>query len=746
MKRPGWYVFAAVVLVNIAVASILPPVGSLAIRDPREVAALAIFDLLAIAIAFVVQTRGARRRDEIADERRRFAAQVELERARLRNIISSVPGVVWEAWGKPDAASQRIDFVSDHVESMLGYTVQEWLSTPNFWLTIVHPDDRETAAMTAAEHWTRGGTGVNTFRWVAKDGRVLWVEGHSMVLTDDDGRPVGMRGVTMDITSRKRAEESLRLLSEASALLATSLDYEITLRALVELTVQRMADLCIIDMLAEDGSIRRLAVAHRDHTKERAVAAMMKYAPNSTSSPSFILEAIRYGTLSVRQDLPIEMLKSYASSEEHAEALEILGIRSAVIAPLRARGRNFGAISFGRSTPNAFDELDIELAQLLARRAAIAVDNAQLYRTAIDASRAKDEFLATVSHELRTPMTATLGWVRMLLRGELDEETQKVALEAIERSTYAQAKLIDDILDVSRIIMGKFQLEPGPVDLPAVIDAAIATVQPATEAKNITIDVDTRGWTGVVKGDAARLQQVVWNMVSNAIKFGHRDGRVQVTLRRTGQLAQLTIRDDGTGIEPHFLPHVFERFRQAESGTTRRYGGLGLGLAIVRHLVELHGGSVRAASDGPGRGSTFTIELPVAEASHSAEPLEAPPALPSLIGRRILVVDDEVSTLDLLSTILRECGAKVTSAASADEAMIALNREHHDVLVTDIAMPGEDGVSLLHRARLTTGRKPIPAIAVTALSDFARDGLFDRVLRKPIDPVALARAVAETIA
>jgi len=275
-----------------------------------------------------------------------------------------------------------------------------------------------------------------------------------------------------------------------------------------------------------------------------------------------------------------------------------------------ARGKTIGALTFLSAQQGRYTDSDSSIGELIARRAAIAIDNAQLYRAAVEASNAKDEFLATISHELRTPMTATLGWVRMLNLGHFDPETHKTALDAIERSTRAQAKLIEDILDVSSIVLGKFRLDREAVDLRAVVDAAIETLRPASEAKQITINVDSSRWNGVVAGDPDRLQQVMWNLISNAIKFGHRNGQIDVTVERAEHHARITVRDDGPGIDPAFLPFVFDRFRQADSGAKRSHGGLGLGLAIVRHLTELHGGSVRAMSDGAGKGSTFVVELP----------------------------------------------------------------------------------------------------------------------------------------
>jgi signal transduction histidine kinase len=444
--------------------------------------------------------------------------------------------------------------------------------------------------------------------------------------------------------------------------------------------------------------------------------------------------------------IPPEVLDSLGLTAEHRELALAVGVESHMIVPLESRGRAVGAIHLSSPLKAHYTPADRELADLFARRVALALDNAQLYHAAVEASRARDQFLATVSHELRTPMTATLGWVRMLTLGRLDQDTHTLALEAIERSTRAQARLIEDILDVSGIVTGKFRLETGPVDLPGVIEDAIATLRPAADARQIAVTVDTAGWSGVLHGDANRLQQVIWNLVSNATKFGHRGGHIDVQLRRIEQVAQLTVADDGAGIEPSFLPHVFERFRQADASLTRAHGGLGLGLAIVRHLVELHGGTVRAESAGPGHGSRFVVELPlVARDSPTIDRVPAA-ALPRLDAKRVLVVDDEADARTMLSTILRRCGATVTVAASADEALLAM-QEPHDLVITDIAMPGQDGFAMMSKLRVAGNRTK--AIALTAMADAAKHpaaGEFDRILRKPVDPLELAQAVANELA
>jgi PAS domain S-box-containing protein len=368
-------------------------------------------------------------------------------------------------------------------------------------------------------------------------------------------------------------------------------------------------------------------------------------------------------------------------------------------------------------------------------------------------NRAKDEFLATVSHELRTPLTAILGWARLLRTSTLDAPTTTRALETIERNAKLQAQLIDDLLDISRVVTGKVHLDVRPVDLVSVAQAVLEAFSPAADAKRIRMQATLDPGAGSVLGDAARLQQVVWNLVSNAIKFTPEGGAMEVVLASDPDRVTLQVRDTGIGISPDFLPHVFDRFSQEEGGTTRRRGGLGLGLSIVRHLVELHGGTVRAESPGEGQGATVTVVLPGLAGPGPVEvpgPAEAP-AVPqaALGGRRVLLVEDEADTRDLLATALARYGAAVTTAASTAEALELLETLRPDVLVTDIAMPGADGYELIRRlrARSTAQGRDVPAVALTAHArpeDRARAlaAGFQAHLAKPVEPAALARVVA----
>jgi signal transduction histidine kinase/ActR/RegA family two-component response regulator len=441
-------------------------------------------------------------------------------------------------------------------------------------------------------------------------------------------------------------------------------------------------------------------------------------------------------------------------------------VRSLVAIPLKIAGEFSGTLTFYYREPHSFSELEIRVATALSNMAAAAITSAELYEEQVRirdeaeaANRAKDEFLATVSHELRTPLNAIMGWTQILRRGEYDEDALRHAVETIERNSKSQAQLINDILDVSRIITGNLRLEVRPVEVASVIKAAVDTVRPAAEAKEIKIQTLLDSGAGPVSGDAGRLQQVVWNLLSNAVKFTPKGGRVQVRLELADSHLEVIISDTGKGIRQDFLPYVFDRFRQADSSASRTQGGLGLGLAIVRHLVELHGGTVRAYSDGEGEGSTFTVSLPLMlglPRQSYVEPLYpaddqvlSSESLPSLQGLKVMVVDDEADARELLKAMLRPCGAEVLTASSAAEALESVRRWKPDLIVSDIGMPGEDGYRLIRRIRALEASEGgrTPAIALTA---YARSA--DRVralasgyqlhVPKPVEVQELAMAIA----
>ena len=369
------------------------------------------------------------------------------------------------------------------------------------------------------------------------------------------------------------------------------------------------------------------------------------------------------------------------------------------------------------------------------------------------ANRAKDEFLATLSHELRTPMTSIMGWAQMLGEDDFDPETVRVGIDAINKGAKVQAQLIDDLLDVSRITAGKMRIEPRPLELAPVLVAAMDTVRAAAQAKRVRLEAKLD--PGVrVHGDAGRLQQVVWNLLSNAVKFTPEDGEVFVTLRVDERDAVIEVRDTGEGIDPAFMPHLFERFRQADSSATRTHMGLGLGLAIVRHLVELHGGSIGAESRGAGKGATFRVRMPLLRQEHdvSDEPAAPVSDVDALRGVRVLVVDDEEEVRKYVLTVFRSSGVEVGSASSAREALKVLAEWRADVVLTDLAMPHADGFDLLHWIRESALEhvRTLPVIALTAFAmtedrERVSDAGFQGFLAKPVEPAQLRAAVARVV-
>ncbi|HEY9282981.1 MAG TPA: PAS domain S-box protein, partial [Pyrinomonadaceae bacterium] len=546
-----------------------------------------------------------------AAARERLKAEASEEHYRF--LAESIPQIVWtsDADARPDYYNQRW---------------YEYTGLPPGDMSdlgssgVLHPEDLAAARGRWAEAAAAGATFECELRIRrGADGDYRWHLARAVPLRDAEGRIVKWFGTSTDIDDRKRAEESQRFLAEASEVLVSSLDYEATLARLARLVVPRLADWCSIDMLTEDRALRRVAVAHEDPAKTELARELERRYPPSLNDREGVAKVLRTGESEIYPNVPEELLALVARDSEHLKLLRELGLRSALVVPLAAQGHTVGAITLvAAESGRRYSRADLPFVEDLAHRAALAIENARLYREAQEVNRLKDEFLATLSHELRTPLTAVLGWTRLLGTGQLDAETSKRAMETIERNAQSQVQLIDDILDVSRIIRGKLRLNVRPVELAPVIESAVDSVRPAAEAKGIRLQVVLDRQAGPVSGDPDRLQQVVWNLLSNAIKFTPKEGRVQVLLARVDSQLEVTISDTGQGIAPSFLPYVFDRFRQADPTTTRTHGGLGLGLAIVRHLVELHGGSVRAESAGEGSGSTFRVLLPLL-AMHPAE-------------------------------------------------------------------------------------------------------------------------------
>jgi PAS domain S-box-containing protein len=640
---------------------------------------------------------------------------------------------------------------SEEMYHMYGFDPRGPLPSGDEARARIHPEDRDLMQERVAQAVENGTSFSFDYRVVPQAGVTRTLHADGRVVKDGQGTAVRLVGTAHDITERIEAEEErakliraqaaraqaeqasrrAAFLAEAGAALISTLDVQATLATLARLAAPELAEGCVVFTQSSEGELRPAAVEHAAPAKLEALWERLRGTEPGPEAAA-AREAIASGRAGTSPGGPPFLLA----------------------APLRARDHTFGALVLVTSR-GGFGQAEQDLAGALAERAALAADNARLYREAQQANRMKDEFLATLSHELRTPLNAIVGWVKLLQSGGLDADTARRAVATIDRNARAQTQLIEDILDVSRIVAGKVNLNVAPVDLNAVADGALDSVRHAAEAKGIALHAPGPGEPiHNVRGDPDRLQQVVWNLLSNAIKFTPRGGNVWLRLAHLDGSAEIEVRDDGLGIKPEFLPHVFERFRQSDSSSTRPHGGLGLGLAIARHLVELHGGTVEVHSEGEGQGATFRVRLPVAVEAAPAEvqavgPAAPVTAAPRLSGVRVLVVEDEADTRELMRTVLGQLGADVRLAGSAREALEAIDDQTPDVLLSDIEMPEIDGYALMRTVRERAPDKGglVPAAALTA---YARSEDRLRALRagyqvhlaKPVEPAELAAVVA----
>ncbi|MCC5656845.1 PAS domain S-box protein [Nostoc sp. XA010] len=852
-------------------------------------------------------------------------------------------------------------YISPACYTVLGYQPEELVG--NHSRELVHPDDLAEIARNYPVNADLPDIYTITHRARHKDGNYIWLEATIRAIRDRQTKEIlEMQASSRDITERKHVEVEQRFLADASEILAASLDYETTLASLARLVVPEIADWCLVDIICNNQSVRRVAATHADPKKQELVEQLQNYPPDLTRKEG-IAEVIRTGKSQITHFISDEQMQAVSRNASHLKILQKLNPTSGISVPLIVRGRVLGAMTLVSSSGRRYHTKSLMLSEELARRAAVAVDNARLYtetqesqqaalraasrtarlqgitaalsecltpaqvaevmveqgmaalgassalvalvtksgteleivravgyeQEAVDswrrfsihtsaplaeavrtkqpiwqeptttrvaryshlaqeyarynygawisipliiegraiggmslafaeiqefnqddqpfilalaqqcaqamerarlyeaeqtareaaenANRIKDEFLAVLSHELRSPLNPILGWSKLLQTKKLDEKTVPQALKTIERNARLQAQLIEDLLDISRILQGKLSLNIYPVDLTSVISAAMETVRLSAEAKSIEMHISLEPNLGQVLGDSGRLQQIVWNLLSNAVKFTPAGGRVDIRLEQVGSgewgvgsrelgvggkeipnhsplYAQIIVSDTGKGIDPNFLPYVFEYFRQENSSTTRKFGGLGLGLAIVRHLVELHGGTVQVESKGEDQGATFIVRLPLIQNQlEIKQDISDSETSSNLNGVNILVVDDDADTREFIAFLLEQYGANVTAVASANQALAALSKSLPDILLSDIGMPEVDGCMFMRQLRTLPAEQggQIRAIALTAYAGEmnAKQVLaagFDKHLAKPVEPTELVDAIANLIA
>jgi len=661
-------------------------------------------------------------------------------------------------WIGPDGTILRVNQAE---LDMLGYTREEYVG---HHIAEFHVDQNVIQDILAR---LQAGEVLQNYeaRLRCKDGGIKHVLISSSVYRED-GNFVHTRCFTRDITERKRSESRLGLQYAITKILSESHDFVKSAQSILQAVCESL-DWAVGALWRVDRQTETMRCVDICHATSMATPEFDRLTQSiafkkGVGLPGRIWEL---GKPAWINNVPAD------DNFPRAGVAAREGLHGAFGFPVLLGSEVWGAIEF--FSPE-IREPDEELLRLVAgiggqigqltKRKRAEEDRAELFKReraaradAEKANRLKDEFLATLSHELRTPLNAVIGWSRMLGSGRLDRESSKHALEVIERNAWAQKQIIEDILDVSRVITGKLQLNVSPVDLVAVMDAALDAVRPAMEAKEIKIETIIDASLRMISGDANRLQQVIWNILSNAAKFTPNRGRVEISVSQTAAHVQIQVKDSGPGIEPAFLPYVFERFRQADGSITRTHGGLGLGLAIARHLVELHGGTIGVENRDDGQGAVFTIPLPLPSGELRPEALagadsavkENQSEQASLEGLAILIVDDETDALDLITVELAQHGAKVTAVTNAEDALKALDQGNFDLLISDISMPKIDGYDLIRQIRKNEAgiNQKIPAVALTAYAR-VQDRMqaimagYSTHIAKPVDANELLTVIA----
>ncbi|MEG3896706.1 MULTISPECIES: PAS domain-containing protein [unclassified Microcoleus] len=709
-------------------------------------------------------------------DRKLSEARVQESEENLRFALEAANTVAF-TWELASGEVRR----SSNAETHIGFGPDSTVGTFEQKKNAVHPDDRESFLADVEAALSGAGVYDSEHRHVRPDGSVIWLHDKGRVVFDASGKPVRLFGVAIDITARKQLEY------DRSRALARERSYLRSLQQLTSASVAINSTLSVAEILqlAAD-SARQILEVHQ-------VAVNLSPAANWDAGISKFSLSEKYaqwqdycqepdGTGIYREVYQQQRAMRMTQSELEAHpgwlgfgkaAGKHPPMRGWLAVPLTAPdGRNLGLIQLSDKYEGEFAEDDQSILMQWAQAVSAAIENARLYEESQQANRMKDEFLATLSHELRSPLNAILGWAQLLRQRSFSPAVTGRALETIERNAKLQTQLIEDLLDISRIIRGKLTLNPCPVNLISMVEGAVNTVGLAADAKSIDLRLaivdlgleTAEFWQPgevsgaresqlnprfLVSGDPGRLQQVIWNLLANAIKFTPRGGRVEIRLQRLDAEVELAVTDTGIGIAANFLPYVFESFRQADATITRNHSGLGLGLAIVRQLVELHGGAVWASSPGLDMGSTFTFRLPSMQInSRSSEEAQNLAGGGNLLGVKILVVDDEVDSREFMMFVLADSGAAVKAASCAAEAFEAVSEFVPDVLVSDIGMPEEDGYSLLRRLRSLNAQrgKKFWAIALTAYArDEDRDRVFaagfDRHLAKPVLPDVLVETI-----
>jgi PAS domain S-box-containing protein len=681
-------------------------------------------------------------------EPRRVVMELRASEQRFRQLADAMPQIVWSA-----RADGNIDYFNRRWTEFTGLpsTVGN-----EAWGRILHPEDGPAANQRWKASLEKGTPFEMELRLLdQRCDSYRWHLIRTLAIHDDDGKVVRWFGTSTDIHEQKRAEESARFLAEASAALAGVVDYESTLQKVAGLAVPYFADWSAVDIVKEDGTLRRLAVSHQDESKIALAHEMMRDYPPDPQSSTGAYGVLKSGKPEILSDIPDHLLVQGARDERHLRLIRSLGLKSYICVPLIVSGNSLGVLTFATAeSGRRYADRDLALAMDLAHRASVAIENTQLYQALREADRRKDEFLATLAHELRNPLAPIRNSLQILKMPRVDAATIERSRDMMERQMHHLVRLVDDLLDVSRVMKGKIDLRRERVEIAAVVSRAVETVQPLADVQGHRLSITLPKESLMVEADPVRLAQVIGNLLTNAVKYTEPGGRIMLTAERSGGEAVVRVRDTGIGIAPEMLQRIFDLFVQVDHTASRSQGGLGIGLTLVKNLVEMHNGTVEARSEGLGKGSEFIVRLPAAASSPVAEAGEGPHTqakAPASSGFNVLVVDDNQDAANSLAMLLRLQGHEVRVAYSGMAAMEMTKTYRPHLVFLDIGMPGMDGYEVARRLREQPDSSKIIMAAMTGWGqqeDRRRtaEAGFNYHLVKPPDPKAIDGVLAELAA
>lgn len=669
--------------------------------------------------------------EDVTASRRAQSALLDSEE-RLRMALDAGQMGVWD-W---NVRTGELDW-SDSLEPLHGLEPGEFRGTFEAFLELVHPDDRPALSASIREALEQHGSFHTEFRNPRRDGSIHWIAGSGKLFTDENGNPRRMIGVGMDVTERKRAEQNARFLAAASATLAEIVDFDSTLQRVARLAVPSFADWAAVDVLGADGELRRVAVAHVDEAKVQLARDIHLRVPPAKDGSSGAWHILRTGQSDLFPEIRREHL-AQVTDPDVFKFIETLGLRSYIGVPLRVRGVVRGALTFvAAESGHTYDQADLEVARELAHRTSVAIENAELYEELRQADRQKDEFLATLAHELRNPLAPIRSGLHVLRLSGRQDANAGLALTMMERQVEHLVRLVDDLLDVSRITRNRLELRMEPLLLADVIRSAVETSQPLVDKSGHTLSISLPPEPVRLRADRVRLAQVFSNLLNNAARYTPRGGSICLDATCEDEVVAVRVSDTGLGIPAESLPTIFEMFAQVDRGHGGPQGGLGIGLTLVKRLVDLHGGSVEATSEGVGKGSEFVVRLPLFDSSIEQHDPVAATASAATVARRILVVDDNADAAHTLEMMLGLMGQDVRVAVDGPEALGLAQQFHPELVLLDIGLPKMSGYEVCRRMRSEAWARDAMIVAVTGWGQEgdrqrSKEAGFDEHLVKPV--------------